>query len=154
MKTYSLCIIAFCSFMTSHCTTSKTSTNNNIVNENKISNIEKIELKEQTRGTNKLTTYTSKGKITVLNGTSTSEAISTTEWNNLVNEANKIDLQNISKLVAPSTNSYSDGALATTLSITSKGKMYSSVQFDSGNPPKELEGLYKKIHPNTMTKKK
>lgn len=109
------------------------------------SKIEKIELKEQTRGTNRIITFTPDSKIISLNGEITTMPLSSDEWQKITKSASSIELSKISSLSSPTTDRYSDRALASTITIFSQGKKYTSSTFDSGNPPKELEILYKKL---------
>lgn len=117
--------------------------------------IEKIELTELTRGTHRNSIFTSKYKITVLNGDSTKNVMNPAEWGKISKQANALDLSKISDLKSPTTGSYSDQALASNFIITSKGQTYTSATFDAGNPPKELEALYYTIRqPNKNKNKK
>lgn len=52
-----------------------------------------------------------------------------------------IDLSQIDQLEVPSKKHQYDGALVTTIEITTKGGTYRSVTFDHDNPPKELKSL-------------
>ena len=66
--------------------------------------------------------------------------------------AQTIDLSKISDLKAPTTGRHSDRAMIASIIITAGGKEYTSSDFDSGHPPKELEALYKVINGPKKTK--
>jgi heat shock protein HslJ len=68
-----------------------------------------------------------------------------TNWNNLVDALKTIDMENISKLEAPSQKRLFDGAAIANFKIIYNGTTYESSSFDHGNPPKELEILVKEI---------
>lgn len=126
---------------------------NKIKGSKPVGKFEKIELKEQTRGTNRIITFNSKSLITSLNGNITSKQLTENDWLKISTLAEKIDTENISKLIAPSTNRYSDAALASTVIIYKDGNEYQSSGFDSGNPPAELKDLYTEIQRVIETKK-
>ncbi|WP_347216302.1 hypothetical protein [Chryseobacterium sp.] len=109
--------------------------------------IEKIELTERTRGFHTIITLTPQSKITSFNGEENKYPLSSSEWESISQQAAAIDLSKISTLQAPTTGRHSDQAMIANLMITSNGTTYTSSDFDSGNPPKELEALYKKIQP-------
>lgn len=116
--------------------------------------IDKIELKEQTRGTNRLFTFDPSSIITSLNDNVTKSELLSSEWENMVKQANLIDLSKIASYESPTTGRFSDKALASTIIITSDGKTYQSASFDAGIPPKELEGLYQLLQSKTGFSKK
>lgn len=109
--------------------------------------IEKIELTERTRGFHTIITLTPQSKTTSFNGEENKSSLSSSEWEGISQQAAAIDLSKISTLQAPTTGRYSDQAMIANLMITSNGTTYTSSDFDSGNPPKELEALYQKIQP-------
>ena len=71
--------------------------------------------------------------------------ISDADWNYLVDEFRKVDLNTISNLKAPSEKRFYDGAAAANVTITFKGSTYVSSSFDHGNPPEEIKNLVNKI---------
>ncbi|MEY8761224.1 hypothetical protein [Chryseobacterium tongliaoense] len=111
--------------------------------------IEKIELTEQTRGTNRKITFVPGSVTTSLNGNSTTSELSTASWENIAKEAELIDLDKIASYESPTTGRFSDSALASSIIITSNGKEYTSAGFDAGIPPKELEALYQSLRGKT-----
>jgi len=106
------------------------------------SGIQKIELTERTRGTNRIFTFEPASLNISLNGTATQRALSPADWENVTKQAALINVSKISTYTAPTTGRYSDSALASTIIITAAGKTYESSSFDAEIPPKELEGLY------------
>jgi len=128
--------------------------NNNLTNTEKKQKIDKIELKEQTRGTNRIITFNPGLISTSLNENITKSELLSSDWENIVKQVNLIDLSKISTYEAPTTGRYSDSALASTIIITSDGKTYQSSSFDAGIPPKELEGLYQLLQSKTGISKK
>lgn len=124
-----------------------------VFSEKSISKVEKISLSERTRGTNRIFTL-SNGKLeSSINGIISNKEISQNDWSKTTDFADKIKLEEISKLEAPSTKRYSDAALASVITITKNETEYQSSAFDSGNPPAELKSLYDEIQKLIETKK-
>lgn len=124
-----------------------------VFSEKSISKIEKISLFERTRGTNRIFTL-SNGKLeSSINGIINNKEISQNDWSKTTDFVDKIKLEEISKLEAPSTKRYSDAALASVITITKNKTEYQSSAFDSGNPPAELKILYDEIQKLIETKK-
>ncbi|WP_294323684.1 hypothetical protein [uncultured Chryseobacterium sp.] len=121
---------------------SSTDTVNNSKINQRFGQIEKIELTERTRGTDRVFTFESASLNISLNGTTTLKELSKANWDEIIKQASLIDLSKISTYTAPTTGRYSDSALSSTIIITSAGKTYESASFDEEIPPKELEGLY------------
>ncbi|OVE56958.1 hypothetical protein B0E34_11595 [Chryseobacterium mucoviscidosis] len=124
------------------CISQKKENNKNRVTSKNITKIEKIELREQTRGTNRLITFTKDVVTTYLNGNTSTSQITTTDWENISKQVNLLDLTKISTYESSTTRRFSDGALASSITVTANGNTYNSAGFDAGIPPKELEGLY------------
>ncbi|WP_267402264.1 MULTISPECIES: hypothetical protein [unclassified Chryseobacterium] len=129
----------------------KQTNNTNITSKN--SKIEKIQITEQTRGTNKLITFTPLSKTISVNGETTTSSITSEKWQNIDKEASLIDLEKISTYESPTTGRFSDRALASSIIISVDGKQYKSSSFDAGMPPKELEALYNVLN-NGIIKKR
>ncbi|WP_131401749.1 hypothetical protein [Chryseobacterium sp. JM1] len=108
----------------------------------KKSRIQKIEITEQTRGTNRIITFTPGSRSTSVNGNVSADVLSASAWESIVKQAELIDLDKIASLKSPSEGRFGDRAFASTLLITADDKIYESSTFDSGAPPKELESLY------------
>ncbi len=143
MKGNTLFLIIYC-FLNIKCISQNNSKNkidNSIIIE-KYNKIEKIELREQTRGTNRLITFTKDAVTTYLNGNTSTSQISAADWENISKQVNLLNLPKISTYESSTTRRFSDGALASSITVTVNGNTYNSAGFDAGIPPKELEGLY------------
>lgn len=149
-------ILIFSTLFNISCTSQqKASIPENISTKNqKIQKIEKIELSEQTRGTNRIFTFTPTSKTVSINGESTRSNISLTEWEGLIAETSLISLSGISELESPTTARFTDAALSSTIQVVKDGETYTSSSFDAGRPPKQLESLYKKLQSNIGVVKK
>ena len=69
------------------------------------------------------------------------QKISDVDWNVLISEFNKIDLENLPNLKAPTEKRFYDGAAIAGLKITFKGKTFETTNFDHGFPPMEIQKL-------------
>jgi hypothetical protein len=82
--------------------------------------------------------------VSVTNGRN-DEAVKTkieaSKWNKIVAEFEKVNLESIPDLKAPTEKRFYDGAAIGNLKITSNGKTYETKGFDNGFPPKEIEKL-------------
>ena len=67
--------------------------------------------------------------------------IDTAKWNQIVAEFEKVNLDQISTLKAPTDKRAYDGAAIGNLKIIQNQKTYESISFDNGTPPKEIEKL-------------
>lgn len=67
--------------------------------------------------------------------------LSKKQWNEIKEFVSKIDVNEVQNLTAPSERSHTDRSLVATLSIIIEDKTYESVNFDHGNPPKEIKPL-------------
>ena len=67
--------------------------------------------------------------------------IDNAKWNKIVSEFEKINLENIPTLKAPTEKRFHDGAAIGNLKITQNQKTYETQGFDNGFPPKEIEKL-------------
>lgn len=155
MKTRTLFVVGFLTLLNTNCTSQQNTEGNpnTTVSSTQQPRIEKIELKEQTRGTRRITTLTPTSRIFSLNDNITTLPWSSNEWKKIIDQANQVDLSSISNLKAPTSERASDGALAASIFITANGKVYVSSSFDAGAPPKELDKLYKMITAGGMSKK-
>jgi hypothetical protein len=77
--------------------------------------------------------------------------ISDADWKIIVTEFQKIDLEEIPNLKAPTEKRFYDGAAIANLKITFKGKTYETQAFDHGFPPAKIAKLVNKI--NSFVKK-
>ncbi|SDB60414.1 hypothetical protein SAMN03097699_2493 [Flavobacteriaceae bacterium MAR_2010_188] len=66
-------------------------------------------------------------------------------WVSLVEEIDSVGASKISNFEAPSKDHQFDGAAMANLEIHSKDSIYRTQTFDKGNPPKELNSIYKTI---------
>jgi hypothetical protein len=74
-----------------------------------------------------------------------SKAISDADWKELVSLFEKLELDSLSTYKDPTQKRFYDGAAIANLNITYKGKEYSTVSFDHGFPPIEIENLVNKV---------
>jgi hypothetical protein len=77
--------------------------------------------------------------------------ISDKDWKELAGYFEKINLDSVSTLKAPTEKRFHDGAAIATLKITTKDKTYETTSFDHGYPPEQIKILVDKI--NTFAKK-
>jgi hypothetical protein len=67
------------------------------------------------------------------------------QWESLLKEFQKVDLDEIPNLKAPTQKRFHDGAAMANLKITYKGKTYESQTFDNGYPPEKIKNLVNTI---------
>lgn len=63
------------------------------------------------------------------------------DWDKIIAEFEKINLESIPTLKAPTEKRFYDGAAIGNLKITQNQKTYETPGFDNGFPPKEIEKL-------------
>lgn len=63
------------------------------------------------------------------------------KWNDLQSNIERIDLNSLSTLEAPSLGHQSDRSAMATLKIIAGGETYQTPVFDNGNPPKSIENI-------------
>ncbi|HKO77161.1 MAG TPA: hypothetical protein VJU52_08090 [Flavobacterium sp.] len=78
-------------------------------------------------------------------GKPVSNFLTDAELNTLVSEFQKVDLEEIPNLKAPTEKRFHDGAAMANLKITYKGKTYESQTFDNGYPPEKIKNLVNTI---------
>ncbi len=78
-------------------------------------------------------------------GEPTEVSLSKKEWNELVDAFKEINLEGMASLKAPTDKRLYDGAAHANISITLKGKTYTTEGFDHGYPPIEIENLINKL---------
>lgn len=78
-------------------------------------------------------------------GKPVSNSLTDAELNALINEFQKVDLEEIPNLKAPTQKRFHDGAAMANLKITYKGKTYESQTFDNGYPPEKIKNLVNTI---------
>lgn len=67
------------------------------------------------------------------------QKISDADWNALISEYNKVDLEGLPNLKAPTEKRFYDGAAIANLKIIYKGKTYQTSDFDHGFPPMQIK---------------
>lgn len=144
---YIIIITSMVLFIISSCKTNMAS------HEKTIFKTEKISLSERTRGTIRDFTLSNEKLESIINGNINTQEISENDWSKIVEYTEQINVENISKLEAPTTKRFSDAALASHITITKNGTDYQSSTFDSGNPPLELKNLYTEIQRIIKTEK-
>ncbi|PJJ10224.1 hypothetical protein CLU83_3623 [Flavobacterium sp. 1] len=78
-------------------------------------------------------------------GKPVTSSLTDTQWNALISEFQKVNLEEIPGLNAPTQKRFHDGAAMANLKITYKGKTYESQTFDNGFPPEKIKNLVNKI---------
>ena len=78
--------------------------------------------------------------------------ISDADWKELVGYFEKINLDSLPKLKAPTEKRFHDGAAIANLKVTQKDKFYETEAFDHGYPPEAIKKLVTKI--NSFAKNK
>lgn len=78
-------------------------------------------------------------------GKPVSSPLTDEQWNALITECQKVDLEEIPNLKAPTEKRFHDGAAMANLKITYKGKTYESQTFDNGFPPEKIKKIVNTI---------
>jgi hypothetical protein len=78
-------------------------------------------------------------------GKPVSNSLTDAQWNTLIKEFQKVNLEEIPSLKAPTQKRFHDGAAMANLTITYKGKTYESQTFDNGFPPEKIKNLVNTI---------
>ena len=71
-----------------------------------------------------------------------STVLSKIQVNDINNIVYSIKLSEIANLTAPSNKRFTDNALSAKFTIKKNNTSYESIEFDHGNPPKELKDIY------------
>ena len=79
------------------------------------------------------------------NGKAVSGLLTEGQWNDLVSEFQKVNLEEIPNLKAPTQKRFYDGAAMANLKITYKGKTYETQTFDHGYPPEKKKKIVNTI---------
>ncbi len=98
---------------------------------------------------NSSTISVKKGRTAELESKTCSKEI----WDTIMNKLDSIDVESISKLEAPTTKRFHDGAAIAKIKVILKDTTYQSSEFDHGYPPKEIELLCNKILEASISKK-
>ncbi|WP_172280738.1 hypothetical protein [Chryseobacterium sp. LAM-KRS1] len=142
MKNIIILLLSITTTIIGSCHSQKSTENKHVIKNNQKNDLEKIELTEQTRGTDRKITFTSDSIVTYLNGESKITKSNDTQWTSIVKQTSSLNLDKLPSYTAPTTGRFSDSALSSVIIVTYKGKIYQSSGFDAGAPPKELEALY------------
>jgi hypothetical protein len=78
-------------------------------------------------------------------GKPVSNSLTDDQLNTLISEFQKVNLEEIPSLKAPTEKRFHDGAAMANLKITYKGKTYESQTFDNGYPPEKIKNLVNTI---------
>jgi hypothetical protein len=78
-------------------------------------------------------------------GKPVSNSLTDAQWSTLISEFQKVNLEEIPSLKAPTQKRFHDGAAMANLKITYKGKTYESQTFDNGYPPDKIKNLVNTI---------
>lgn len=150
MKTHSL-IITFFILLNMGCNSQKFPDKDENITavQQKKHDIDKIELREQSRGISRSFTFSPYALSAVVNGETIQSEIPAEDWKNIAEQAKRISLSEISSYNSSTTGRFSDRALSSTIIITSGKQVFESSSFDEKIPPKELEGLYQLLKNKT-----
>ncbi|PKB16793.1 hypothetical protein [Flavobacterium sp. 5] len=77
----------------------------------------------------------------IRDGKPVSSSLTDEQWNALITEFQKVDLEEIPSLKAPTQKRFHDGAAMANLKIIYKGKNYESQTFDNGFPPEKIKNI-------------
>lgn len=124
------------------------STTKKAASETKTAETISFEYEALTRGTYKKVVVTKDSIVTIKDHSMKDVVTKTTakkDWDQLVGNAGKLNLEGLKDIKAPSVKHQFDGALAANLKIIKDGKEYRSVTFDHGMPPAEIALLVKHI---------
>lgn len=127
------------------CSSTKNATSNAA---DKTANLLSFEYTASTRGSYKKVVVTNDSIVTIKDHTMkdvVTKSISKSDWNQLTAAADKVNLDGLNTVKAPSVKHQFDGALAANLKIIKDGKEYTSTTFDHGNPPSEIAAVVTKI---------
>ena len=67
------------------------------------------------------------------------QKVTDVDWSALNDEINKVDLENLPNLKAPTEKRFYDGAAIANLKIIYKGNTYQTTDFDHGFPPMQIK---------------
>jgi hypothetical protein len=103
----------------------------------------KIEYTANTRGFYNNVIVENKTVLTTntRNGKPVSNMLTDAQWDTIVTEFKKVNLEEIPNLKAPTEKRFHDGAAMANLKIAYKGKTYESQTFDNGFPPEQIKKL-------------
>ena len=107
----------------------------------------KIEYTANSRGLYNTTVVENKTvkKKKTREGKPVTSSLTDAQWNALISEFQKVNLEDIPSLEAPTQKRFHDGAAMANLKIIYKGKTYESQTFDNGFPPEKIKNLVNKV---------
>ena len=74
------------------------------------------------------------------------QKVTDADWSALNDEINKVDLENLSNLKAPTEKRFYDGAAIANLKIIYKGNTYQTTDFDHGFPPMQIKRVVEMVN--------
>jgi hypothetical protein len=74
------------------------------------------------------------------------QPVSDADWNAIKDEINKVDLENLPNLKAPTEKRFYDGAAIANLKIIYKGETYQTTDFDHGFPPMQIKRVIEMVN--------
>jgi hypothetical protein len=74
------------------------------------------------------------------------QPVSDADWNAIKDEINKVDLENLPNLKAPTEKRFYDGAAIANLKIIYKGETYQTTDFDHGFPPMQIKRVVEMVN--------
>ena len=110
-------------------------------------NAAKVEYKANSRGFyNNIVVENKTISITkTRDGKPVSNPLTEEQWKKLIDAFQKVDLEEIPNLIAPTQKRFYDGAAMANLKITYEGKIYESQTFDNGFPPEQIKNIVNTI---------
>ncbi len=74
------------------------------------------------------------------------QKVTDADWSALNDEINKVDLENLPNLKAPTEKRFYDGAAIANLKIIYKGNTYQTTDFDHGFPPMQIKRVVEMVN--------
>jgi hypothetical protein len=74
------------------------------------------------------------------------QKVTDADWSALIQELNKVDLENLPNLKAPTEKRFYDGAAIANLKIIYKGNTYQTSDFDHGFPPMQIKRVVEMVN--------
>ena len=74
------------------------------------------------------------------------QKVTDADWSALNDEINKVDLENLPNLKAPTEKRFYDGAAIANLKIIYKGNTYQTSDFDHGFPPMQIKRVVEMVN--------
>lgn len=145
MKTTTFIICLF-SLLQLSCTAQKKSNTLSLMDAKQNEHFSEITLTKQSRGSQESFKIQGEHIVYQNNNRTQKKELKTSDWNNLNDLVQKINLKKINSYESPTQNRFNDAAPSSEISIlTDQKNTYTSKSFDFGNPPAELQELYHEI---------